>query len=130
MLDGGSTSATLMTVQALKIDSLQNFHLLFLAIQSHMKYHLTMTITIDQAGRVVVPKSLRERFGLHDGTELEVEATADGIHLRPHHSGPSFVEKEGILVHHGRETAAGIDVATFINRQRETRALENCSPNP
>lgn len=83
-----------------------------------------MTTTIDQAGRMVVPKSLRERYGLREGTDLEVEATADGILLRPRHSGPVFVEKEGVLVHHGTEVAVDIDIASFINRQREARALD------
>lgn len=32
-----------------------------------------MSITIDRAGRIVVAKALRERFGLHPGTELEIE---------------------------------------------------------
>lgn len=32
-----------------------------------------MTITIGGAGRIVVPKRLRERFNLVAGTELEIE---------------------------------------------------------
>jgi len=34
------------------------------------------------------------------------------------------VEKEGVLVHHGTEVAADIEIASFINREREARALE------
>jgi AbrB family looped-hinge helix DNA binding protein len=41
-----------------------------------------MNITIDRAGRIVVPKALRDRFGLHPGAELEIEAQADGLRLR------------------------------------------------
>jgi AbrB family looped-hinge helix DNA binding protein len=82
-----------------------------------------MTITIDQAGRIVVPKTLRERFGLCSGTELEIEATGEGFSLRPSNREPAFVEKEGILVHHGPRVAGDIDIAAFINHQREARAL-------
>ena len=32
-----------------------------------------MRITIDRAGRVVVPKQFRDRFNLVAGTELEIE---------------------------------------------------------
>jgi len=55
-----------------------------------------MKTTIDKAGRLVVPKALRDRLGLQSG---EVEITADGASLRVE---PVFddalVEKEGRLV--------------------------------
>lgn len=78
-----------------------------------------MSITIDRTGRIVVPKALRERFGLHPGTELEIEAVADGLHLRARDSAPAFIEKEGVLVHHAASPAMEIDVAAFINRERD-----------
>lgn len=81
-----------------------------------------MSITIDRAGRVVVPKALRERFGFHPGTELEIEALADGLRLRLRDSAPLFIEKEGVLVHHAAGPALDIDVAAFINRERDGRA--------
>jgi AbrB family looped-hinge helix DNA binding protein len=81
-----------------------------------------MSITIDSAGRIVVPKALRERFGLHPGTELEIEAAPDGLRLRARDSAPAFIEKEGVLVHHAGGPAMEIDVAAFINREREARS--------
>ncbi len=38
-----------------------------------------MRTTIDESGRLVIPKSLRDRLGLRPG---EVEVTADGAALR------------------------------------------------
>ena len=81
-----------------------------------------MSITIDRAGRIVVPKALRERFGLHPGTELEIEAVADGIRLRARDSEPAFIEKDGVLVHHAAGPALDLDVAAFINLERNSRA--------
>jgi AbrB family looped-hinge helix DNA binding protein len=88
-----------------------------------------MSITIDRAGRIVVPKALRERFGLHAGTELEIEAVADGLRLRARDSAPAFIEKEGVLVHHAAGPAMEIDVAAFINHERDGRAT-SLAPQP
>ena len=38
---------------------------------------------IGQAGRVVIPKSIRERAGLREGTPVEVTLTEDGVVIRP-----------------------------------------------
>lgn len=84
-----------------------------------------MNITIDRAGRIVVPKALRERFGLYPGTELDIEAADDGLHLRARNSGPAFIEKDGVLVHHAADPAIEIDVADFINRERQGRATSH-----
>jgi AbrB family looped-hinge helix DNA binding protein len=55
-----------------------------------------MRTTIDKAGRLVVPKVLRDRLGLHSG---EVEITADGASLRVEPVfDDSLVEKDGRLL--------------------------------
>ena len=46
-----------------------------------------MRTTIDKAGRIVVPKSLRDELGLTAGQDLEIEATANGsIEIRGGHA--------------------------------------------
>lgn len=94
-------------------------------MHANSNYHFTMIITIDRAGRIVVPKSLRDRFGLHPGTELEIEAVADGLHLRARDAAPSFIEKDGVLVHHAGGPPLELDVAAFIRRERAARAASN-----
>ena len=86
----------------------------------HAKYHFGMIITIDRAGRVVVPKTLRDRFNLTAGTELEIKAVGDGLTLRRMGAETSLVRKHGILVHHGSARAA-LDVGEFIRAEREAR---------
>ncbi len=44
------------------------------------------TVHIDQAGRIVLPKPLRDRFHLRNGDTLAVEAKGDAIELRPTHA--------------------------------------------
>ena len=79
-----------------------------------------MIVTIDNAGRLVVPKPLRERFNLAPGCKLEIEADADGITLRRADAEPALVRKEGILVHHGTSRIA-LDAGEFVRAERNAR---------
>ncbi|HZI96817.1 MAG TPA: AbrB/MazE/SpoVT family DNA-binding domain-containing protein [Actinomycetales bacterium] len=55
-----------------------------------------MRATIDKAGRLVIPKSLRDHLGLQPG---EVDVTADGTALRVEAvAGEGLVERAGRLV--------------------------------
>jgi len=55
-----------------------------------------MRTTIDKAGRLVIPKQLRDRLGLQPG---EVEVTADGAALRVEPvATDAVVEESGFLV--------------------------------
>lgn len=76
-----------------------------------------------------MPKALRERFGFHPGTEMEIEAVADGLRLRARDSAPAFIEKDRVLAHHAAGPAMKIDVAAFINRERDGRAI-SVTPQP
>lgn len=42
-----------------------------------------MQVTIDQAGRIVIPKAVRDHFGLRKDSTLELEERADGFVLKP-----------------------------------------------
>jgi AbrB family looped-hinge helix DNA binding protein len=55
-----------------------------------------MRATIDKAGRLVIPKQLRDHLGLRPG---EVEVTADGAALRVEPlASDSLDERDGLLV--------------------------------
>jgi AbrB family looped-hinge helix DNA binding protein len=42
-----------------------------------------MVTTIDAAGRVVIPKHVRERLGLHGGSEIVIELVGGHIEIHP-----------------------------------------------
>jgi AbrB family looped-hinge helix DNA binding protein len=63
-----------------------------------------MKLRLDQSGRVVLPKPLRQRMGLRAGATLEVTEAAEGLLLRPITQRPSLVERDGFLVHTGQAT--------------------------
>lgn len=80
-----------------------------------------MTITIDNAGRVVIPKEIRDRLNLFPGTELELVLVEDEINLKASTHVPALREKKGMLVFDGN-SQSDIDVAEFINQQRDRQA--------
>ena len=82
-----------------------------------------MSITIDQAGRLVIPKAIRDRFNLVPGSELEVDASGNEIRLWVAGMEPSMVEKRGVLVHHGGGKTSDLDVVEFLCSEREKVAL-------
>lgn len=42
-----------------------------------------MLVSLDRAGRVVIPKDVRDRLSLSSDSELEVEVIGGAIHLTP-----------------------------------------------
>lgn len=88
-----------------------------------------MITTIDRDGRVVVPKPLRDRFNLVAGTELEIEATAEGLTLRKVCNTSPLVREKGVLVHHG-DTRAALDISVFIRAERDARSRRIATKNP
>ena len=79
-----------------------------------------MIVTVDESGSIVMPKHVQDRFHLAPGTTLELHIEPNGILLRPVHQKPALQRNNGILIHHGPETVK-LDIAEFINREREHR---------
>ena len=79
-----------------------------------------MTLKIDKAGRVILPKPVRDRLGLHAGSDLEIQETPDGVVLRPADRRPSMVKKGSFWVHTG-ELPPGYDILKAIDDDREER---------
>ena len=58
------------------------------------------TISIDKAGRLVLPKAIRDRFKLTGGSKLRVEPIGDHLELTPitDEDEPALTRKDGLLV--------------------------------
>jgi AbrB family looped-hinge helix DNA binding protein len=63
-----------------------------------------MELRIDQSGRIVLPKPLRERLGVKAGATFEATEVAGGLLLRPVTQRRALVEEDGFLVHTGEAT--------------------------
>lgn len=64
-------------------------------------YRAAMQTTIDHAGRIVVPKPLRDALGLAPGTTLDVSMYGAGLHIVPSGRTARLVEDGGVLVAEG-----------------------------
>jgi AbrB family looped-hinge helix DNA binding protein len=80
------------------------------------------TVQIDQAGRVVLPKPLRDRFRLRGGDSLAVEVRGDTIELRPAAPHGQLNRINGVLVF----SAAGSSSlpGSLVEQSREDRIDE------
>jgi AbrB family looped-hinge helix DNA binding protein len=79
-----------------------------------------MTLKIDKAGRIILPKPVRDRLQLHEGSELDLEERPDGLTLRPVEQKSSMVLHGGIWVHQGK-APAGFDWDTMVDTVRDAR---------
>jgi len=79
-----------------------------------------MVVTIDSAGRIVVPKPVRERLGLRKDSKLELEETADGIVLKPVENEPLWRRENGRLVFMGCPVEK-VDWDRIVDEDREAR---------
>ena len=57
-----------------------------------------MKTTIDSAGRIVVPKPLRDAVGLTPGSTVDIAVYGAGLQLTPAGRTARLVEENGVLV--------------------------------
>ncbi len=55
-------------------------------------------ITIDGLGRVVIPKTIRDRLGLHAGRSVEIRTEGERLVLEPVAEEAFLTERNGILI--------------------------------
>jgi AbrB family looped-hinge helix DNA binding protein len=93
---------------------------------------MTTTLTLDRAGRVVLPKPVRDEMQLRAGDSLELESSEDRIVLRPRRGGVGLHQKQGIWVFGvGEPIPAGATdkLLSEMRREREQSFMRN-PPTP
>jgi AbrB family looped-hinge helix DNA binding protein len=83
---------------------------------------MTNRISIDKAGRVVLPKALREKMRVEAGDDLLVEAEGDRITLRPVRQEALLKKELGIWVYKGESSS--ISIPELVEAEREKRVQE------
>jgi AbrB family looped-hinge helix DNA binding protein len=84
--------------------------------------NMTKKLTLDKAGRMMIPKALRQELHLGPGATLQLESEGDEITLRPVRPRALLRKERGVWVYQGEPTEAS--VADVIDRQREKRLRE------
>lgn len=91
-----------------------------------------MRTTIDRAGRVVIPKPLRERAGLKPGMEVELRFTQGAIEIFPTPAKGRLVREGSLLVWESPPgtpeiTQEAINQAIEDDREERMREIEGRS---
>lgn len=82
-------------------------------------------LTIDKAGRVVIPKPVREELHLEPGDSLEMESAGERITLRPVRGAGPLTKEHGVWVFRTGKPLPASATDELLQRIREERDLAN-----
>ena len=86
---------------------------------------MNATVTLDKAGRLVIPKAVRDELHLDAGDTLELELRDQQVTLRPARSASPLRKERGVWVFRsGHKLPAGT-ADQVLRDQREARDREN-----
>ncbi len=87
---------------------------------------MAITLTVDRAGRVVLPKPVRDEMQLAAGDCLELHATEHQITLRPIRKQAPIRKKSGVWVISSTGRSISVkDVNDLIGEARDERIRQN-----
>jgi AbrB family looped-hinge helix DNA binding protein len=82
-------------------------------------------LVIDKAGRIVIPKPLREELHLEPGDALEMESAGEEITLRPVRGTGPLTKEKGVWVFHAGDRLAESATDEMLRQIRGERDLSN-----
>lgn len=82
-------------------------------------------IRMDQAGRIVLPKPIRDAYHLRGGDQLELENSGGRITLRPATSPAALCRERGVWVYRsGRKTGDSVPHLVDFARNERLNSFE------
>jgi AbrB family looped-hinge helix DNA binding protein len=92
-----------------------------------MMPNMNTTVTIDKAGRVVLPKPLRDELHLEPGDTLELVSEGEKVTLQPIRSNSSMRNEDGIWVFRSGKKLSASAVDKVLQNLRGERDSSNRS---
>lgn len=86
---------------------------------------MNIRLSIDKAGRVVIPKPLRQELHLEPGDALEMESAGEEITLRPVRGTGPLTKEHGVWVFHAAQPLPASATDEMLRQIREDRDLAN-----
>ena len=87
-----------------------------------MMVFVNAKVTVDKAGRIVLPKAVREALRLAPGDTLELSLEGQRMTLSPQRTTPPLEKEDGIWVYHTGQPITAEEMREALRRLRE-RAL-------
>lgn len=88
---------------------------------------MTANLVIDKAGRVVIPKPLRDELRLEPGDSVTLESSGDQIILRPVRGTAPITKEHGVWVFRTGHALASSTADEVLQNIRKDRDLANLS---
>jgi AbrB family looped-hinge helix DNA binding protein len=86
---------------------------------------MVTTLTIDKAGRILLPKPVRDELQLSPGDSLEVDSSKERVILRPVRGTGRIYKKQGVWVFHSGQPLDADVVNRTLRKVREERDRRN-----
>ncbi len=91
---------------------------------------MNTTVTLDKAGRVVIPKTLRDELRLEAGDALSLESEGERVTLRPVRSASPLRREQGVWVFRGGRRLSAAATDQVLRTAREQRDHGHRGPRP
>ncbi len=89
---------------------------------------MTTKLTLDKAGRVVLPKPLRDELELAAGDVLELESRGEQITLRPVRGNAPLRKERGVWVYRTGRPLTAATTGETLRQIREERDRAHTKP--
>jgi AbrB family looped-hinge helix DNA binding protein len=87
-------------------------------------------VTLDSAGRVVLPKTLRDELHLSPGDTLDLTVKGDEVTLRPRRGATPLQKERGVWVFRTGEPLSAGETEETLRNIRAQRQRRNAGESP
>jgi AbrB family looped-hinge helix DNA binding protein len=91
---------------------------------------MSTRLTLDRAGRIVIPKPMREAMRLEPGDMVELEQAGDALTIRPVRGTGPLVKEQGVWVFRSGQPLDSATTDAVLDQLRTERDLANLQTAP